>query len=359
MKKTLLIIIYFLSSLLALNCDYCQNKIRNTYITHDSKSYHEECYDKNIALNCSICKNQIKGVYVTHDSKPCHIKCYDSYFAPKCNFCGLIIGANTIYNTKGDRKYHKKCFEENILPKCSICKLPITGDFFNDSWGNSYHKSHDNFNCNSCGRIISQNTSNGGFQLLGNRAICTFCDSNAVKTNIEIENSRELVLLLLKKVGFLEISGDIPINIVNKKTICDLSVNRNCEDHEGLTHYKYTYDAVTNKKISIENTIYIIDYLHELNFASTLAHEYLHVWLNKNNIEYPKPIIEGFCNLGAALIYKNYSGKFSEVKLDQMFKNPDPNYGAGFRKMDTCLEKYGWKVLIDKMKNNDELLCFD
>ena len=76
-----------------------------------------------------------------------------------------------------------------------------------------------------------------------------------------------LVLLLLKEVGCLEISRHVPIKIVDKKTICNLSINNNCENHQGLTHYEYIYDSETGK-FNLKNRE--ISILHRNQTASKL-----------------------------------------------------------------------------------------
>ena len=60
--------------------------------------------------------------------------------------------------------------------------------------------------CNSCGRVISSTTSNGGKSLLDNRHICGLCIPNIVKTNLDIENSRNSLTISSKISGKIEYS---------------------------------------------------------------------------------------------------------------------------------------------------------
>ena len=355
----IILLLSFNSYLIAYNCYYCKTEIDNSYVKYKFKNYHQKCYDNHIAIKCFLCKKKIEGEYMQSNSKPCHKHCYNKHLSSKCDFCNLLIKSDDVYYNKDKKKYHDKCYKENILIKCSICKSSITGKYMVDSWDNNYHNSHSNKNCSSCGRIVSPNTSNGGIKVSENRTICGFCISSTVQTNNEIEDARNSVVLLLKEVGFLKIPDEVPIQIVDKNKICNLTDKNNCKYHQGLTHYEYTYDSKTGKKISEgENSIYILDNLHILDFESTLAHEYLHVWLNINDVKYSDSIIEGFCNLGSALVYKKNPSHFSKLKLEGMFDNDHPDYGLGFVKMNSCLELYGWEVLINNMKNNINLQCF-
>ena len=68
-----------------------------------------------------------------------------------------------------------------------------------------------------------------------------------------------------------------------------------------------------------------------------------------NQIDLKSDFREGFCNLGSSLIYENYSSKLSKYRLKNMNENTDPDYGIGFRKMKSMLDKIGWKRLLKKL----------
>ena len=72
----------------------------------------------------------------------------------------------------------------------------------------------------------------------------------------------------------------------------------------------------------------------------------------------PYSITEGFCNLGAFLIYNIKNDKYSEIQLEKMNKNPDPNYGVGYRNMKQCLDQKGWEVFIKEVKDGNAKLCY-
>ena len=320
---------YFLlilpSFLLAINCDYCKYKIKNSYIKSNNKNYHDICYEKYIVPKCSFCNKLIKGLYINEDSL----------------------------------QYHENCFYNHIVDKCSICNKPLIDSYLVDSWNNKFHAHHKK-ECNSCNRIISDNTSNGGFYINTDRTICGICNKTIVKSNKDVMHCKKYVVELLEKMGFAGLSLDIPIQIVNQTVLCNLYSKSNCNSHRGLTHYEYEYN--TRSKIinedSKENRIYILDYLPEIEFLSILAHEYLHVWLNMNNLKFNSTITEGFCQLGSALVYESNLTDFSKVKLYEMQENEDPDYGIGYNKMKNCLNEYKWDGLIEKILNDKELTCF-
>ena len=53
--------------------------------------------------------------------------------------------------------------------------------------------------------------------------------------------------------------------------------------------------------------------------------------------------------MGSSLIYENYNSKLSDYRLKNMNENSDPDYGFGFRKMKSMLDKIGWKRLLKKL----------
>ena len=47
----------------------------------------------------------------------------------------------------------------------------------------------------------------------------------------------------------------------------------------------------------------------------------------------------------------NIENKISELKLKSMYKSNHPEYGKGFRIMDSELERYGWSKLLKKLES--------
>ena len=72
------------------------------------------------------------------------------------------------------------------------------------------------------------------------------------------------------------------------------------------------------KIIRRDYKIYILSNLHQTEFKSVLAHEFLHVYLFENNYQLSPEIREGFCNLGSELIYENENSKYSMLKIEHV-----------------------------------------
>ena len=86
-------------------------------------------------------------------------------------------------------------------------------------------------------------------------------------------------------------------------------------------------------------------------FRAVLAHELLHVYLFERDLDLRSDIREGFCNLGSQLVYMDTPSAFSRYQLENMQKSPDPDYGAGYRKMSAHLVKRGWMDLLRDLPN--------
>ena len=231
---------------------------------------------------------------------------------------------------------------------CDICKLAIKDNYYKDPWGNKYHSYHkkDGFFCNTCSRIISVRTTGGGFQFNDGRYMCKLCQASIIKTDKEQSKSINSVIKLLNEKGIdIALSG-IDISIVDKKTLQESIIhlsNHNEETIKGIT-------ILNNGKYEIN----ILWGLTELEFKSVLAHELLHVWIDYNNIRLNEEKLEGFCNLGSAIVYKYYNNQLAKILLQSMENNNDPIYGKGYRYMSSMLEIHGWESLISILLNNNQ-----
>jgi hypothetical protein len=84
----------------------------------------------------------------------------------------------------------------------------------------------------------------------------------------------------------------------------------------------------------------------------------LHVWINERPLKHlSHEQVEGFCNLGSALICQNalkHEGdELARVLLQRMDEDPDPAYGNGYRAMAWRLEQMGWPALLQALQNPD------
>ena len=90
--------------------------------------------------------------------------------------------------------------------------------------------------------------------------------------------------------------------------------------------------------MNIKFHISILNNIPKIQFEAILAHELLHVWLYKKNINLPKATMEGFCNLGSYLIYKSYDTKFSKIHLMSIENNKKNKYVKQYKILKSIME---------------------
>ena len=148
---------------------------------------------------------------------------------------------------------------------------------------------------------------------------------------------------MLKAINISIDDEFLSINLVDRTSLQNATFS--LSNHSKKTIKGYTY---------YNNNQYVINILWGLNrieFEAVLAHELLHVWIDYNNIKLNRSKLEGFCNLGSYLIYKNDNTQFSSIHLKAMDTSKDIVYGKGYREMKIQLEKLGWEKLIANLSS--------
>lgn len=324
-------------------CAKCKKVIHGKYHVLNREYYHPLCYKKRVGLFCAKCGKPIEGSWIVYNGKKYHSQCTPL----RCTICGKALSGE-YFSDKGG-KYHKSCYLQHKALVCSVCKQPIiSGKYVTDVWGNRSHEFHNNEKiqtCDYCSRVISSATSDGGYRYDDGRIVCGICKRSIVDDNEEAAGCLPGVLKILSAspASFIDIPRDIPIQLVDRFTLNRLKGGKSTGQDQGLTKSSVIYEG--KRVIRTEHRIYILVGIPRLEFEAVLAHELLHVWLIKNNIDLPGKEKEGFCNLGCALVYRADGSKLGKVLLNKMKDNPDPVYGKGYRMMNERLQDLGWKTL--------------
>ena len=231
---------------------------------------------------------------------------------------------------------------------CHICNEPLTGRFYQDVWDNKVCEAHINndvVHCSSCTGFTRKEHC-----LPDGRCLCKSCFGIAVKAGTPIEKIVKYVVVNLNKVGFDDLRlEDMTIEIVPAQKIAEI-LNSTVVNvlQKGITKSYIIEEVFSAPKF--KHDIYMLTHLTNIEFAGSLAHEMLHTWQTQNNIVMSQKHIEGFCNMGAWLMWNNLPNPLTKVYLKTLFKNTNPIYGDGFREMYAHYERLGWKVLIDKVR---------
>ena len=228
---------------------------------------------------------------------------------------------------------------------CAICLDPMENEFSIDAWGNRYHSYHEQEGvfCSSCSRIISEKITKGGYHFPGGRFLCSLCQSSLIENEEDIHYSFLSVLKQLNSVGFMNIPKDLTISLINGRKLVELSSRQGKECLKGFT----LVENGSSKRKTYR--LFLLFGLPTIEFQAVLAHELLHVWLLVNQVKMGETRIEGFCNLGSALILENNDTKFAHIHLQSMNENPHPAYGDAYRSEMQQVQKIGWLKYIDNL----------
>lgn len=328
----------------SFTCFSCGKKISGNHLVVGKFRLHPECFV------CKGCGEIISGPFNRDGQDFYHPDCYKISQGLVCDYCGKVLKEQ--WTEFDGRKYHTACYKNHKLEKCVICSLPIEGAFVTDAWGNHSHSEHDGIKpdiCGSCGRIISKQSSDGGFILSDGRIICGKCNQRAVTTLKQVGHSEKKVLRILAAAG-LFIPEKHPVHLVDQAELSEIGDGLYNNDTKGFTNS--LTKSLGRKIVSVDHTVYILTNLAEIKFMGVLAHEFLHIWLNEQGIKLPLHETEGFCNLGTMLVNTAHKEPVAKILQENLEKNPDPVYGDGYRLMKTKLDTLGWDKLIGEIRNS-------
>jgi LIM domain/Protein DA1 len=322
-------------------CAKCNQLMGSSFRKHRGNFYHPHCYKEKVGLVCHACSKILEDKWVEDGGKRYHPQCVQKF----CDICRQQIQGDYFKDKEG--QYHESCYLNRKAPRCCVCEAPIKSKYILDKWGNKAHRRHNGRKINSCdycSRIISNSSSNGGFKYGDGRHVCGICKLTSVEDNRRIHYSMMRVLKILSAAPayFSGIPGGVPIKLVDRPTLTRLSGLRP-DQGQGFTLSDIT--TRDGKRIKIKFQIFILNGMPQLQFESVLAHELLHVWLIQKEIKLPHIETEGFCNLGAELVYSSENSNFAQHLLQQLEQNPDRVYGGGYRKMKKRLKRIGWQRL--------------
>lgn len=240
--------------------------------------------------------------------------------------------------------------------KCLICNSTISGQYYQDYWGNKVcHRHIDNHEvtfCVSCGSFVRTGDSTGD-----GRSLCNSCLASVISDTEQINKLKKYVL---RKFMDIEVKfndkflDSVKIDIVSPQKMAEIRKQPVNFQNKGLTQTS-SHNTLGGKlfrvKDKFKHHIYILSYLPKIEFAATLAHEILHIWQIENGIQLPPLKCEGLCNMGSYLIYENMSLQKASYYKKNLMESPDPIYGDGFRLIYRIYEQYGLEELFEMAKN--------
>lgn len=305
-------------------CEVCGDRLPSNHWTFDGRiCCSQVCVDR-LRPQCDICKSTIKGEHLAADGKIfCSRACLDTTL-PKCEICGQPIhGGYTVTR----HHYCEKCVEES--PTCFSCGLPAA------------HPS----------------------RLEDGREICHHCMRWAVATQEMAQRNYDRALRHLQAWTQLQLETVPELEMVDRKEMGRLSRDLRKTDSpvsiRGLYSRQVTITRRTvfgfwKEESAEENeTIYIVDHLHDEVFRAAAVHELMHDLIHEKFQRLGKAplwVHEGICQQAAAEYCRRRN--HSDI-LHGIEECEDPDYGGGYRYINRLTGFQGWSALRRWMETVD------
>jgi hypothetical protein len=308
-------------------CHTCSKDITRTFISVEGKYFHPSHFI------CATCKKTIesKGYFYEND-KFYDAECYKKLHFFPCYHCNKNITG--IYVEYENNTYHNDCYNNNIAIKCDLCSENLAGEYLIDLYGNNFCQSHKGVDhqCEFCQSFFGAPTNDGGFEYNDGRKICTTCNDKAIDSKSKLNDLTVEVNQLLAKFEL-----EIPIDKISLKLVDREFLYRESSDtNSNLLGYTFFQEESSffgfGKKTIL--TVYILEGMPRMWTIEALAHELNHVWqFLRSSEDKETAFCEGSANYAAYLVLQKYDDKFADILVDNLFKNKDPYYGEGFRRV--------------------------
>lgn len=331
-------------------CSRCQRRLGPRAIRTSGKQYHPECFV------CDACKQPLEASFYPKGNALYHQHCYEARFVPKCKHCGQAIQGE--YNKDAQGRYHKACYLQLHQLFCNLCQQELQGRYLYDHWGNKAHPEHQGQptgQCHVCARL-ERSDQPSGRRLSDGRLLCQGCHQSEVQHFQQVQQAKLEVISQMQAVGFDYIPDYIKVEFSEDQQLLNQRMQASPTGNiHGFTRTQQRH--IPGYGLILEHSISVLSGLPKVAFMGVLAHELLHVWIHENNLRHLSHAeVEGFCNLGSALICHNDASELAQVLLQRMAEDPDLAYGEGYRAMAWRLQQMGWPALLAALRDPSQPL---
>ncbi|HEY9843771.1 MAG: protein DA1 [Candidatus Sericytochromatia bacterium] len=335
-------------------CTRCGKRLGPQVIRAGKAQYHPACFC------CDHCKKPLEQSFVPRAQRLYHPACHDLLFVPRCSDCGQAIQGTYSHDAAG--RYHPECYTRLHHLICSLCQQTLQGAYLLDHWGNKAHPEHQGVAtglCHVCARLMPAADSAAGRRLADGRLLCGGCHVSEIADFRQIQQAKLDVIAQMQAVGFAYIPDYIKVELSGDQQLLNERLRASPTGNiHGFT--RTARRMIPGYGEILEHSISVLSGLPRVAFMGVLAHELLHVWIHEQNLDQlDHAQVEGFCNLGTALILKNALAgpdtALAGVLLQRMDEDPDPAYGDGYRAMEWRLGQLGWPGLLAALQQRAAL----
>ncbi len=321
-------------------CSRCGKRLGPQAVRAAGKQYHPQCF------SCDHCRKPLSGQFFPRGERLFHPECHDKLFVPRCEQCREPITGSYTKDPHGGR-FHTACYTERYALYCSLCNEVLQGSYLYDHWGQKAHPAHNGVEtrqCHVCARLMAP--AHGGKLLSDGRGLCQGCCATEVQSFTQIQQAKREVLERMHSVGFAYIPDYIKVELSEDQQLLNARLKASPTGNiHGFTRTAQRH--IPTYGLILEHSIHVLSGLPKIAFMGVLAHELLHVWIHEQGLHHLSHAeVEGFCNLGTALMLQSEDSDLARVLLQRMAEDPDPAYGDGYRAMAWRLTQLGWPALL-------------
>src|SRR5262245_3026416 len=253
------------------------------------------------ARRCATCGQVILDEYLTIEGRtfhPDHVL---------CAYCGKRI--EDTYVTADNQLYHGDCYQKRFVVVCTVCSKVVLDHYVTDFWGGRAHAAHqaDTPQCDFCERFIAGGYAANAVKLPDGRRLCGHCAATSVTTPNQVKDLAGVVSSSLAAHGVKVRMDDITYLLLGKDKMKKMSYDP--ERHAlGFTDYQRTYSS----DVTFCNMV-VLNGMPELQMTAVLAHEIMHVWLQRAGVHTAgTPWIEGSCEYAGYLLMADLNTRESQ-----------------------------------------------
>lgn len=335
-------------------CAHCRQGINGQFLRVGKLAFHPEHF------LCRSCKQPIHGQFNVHQGMFLHPACFAAQYAPRCAICHEALTGR--YVVHEGQNYHSGCYGKHKAKACDLCQRMIVGTSLTNYWGQTYHAEHarEYAECLYCGKLVHPALSGGGLTYADKRAICRGCHKTAVHREADAQRIVSAVRQRLAGWG-VDLEGlNVPVRFVDR---LQLSTMLKGGPHASMTRVS-GFASMTAERHgrALQNkraTIYLLTGMPLGFLEATAAHELMHVWNFFNGPRHAFALEEGACNYMAYRIHEGRNDAMAAYHIETMLKDPDPAYGAGFRKVKRYVDRHGFERLLSLLRRSPDFPLLD
>lgn len=300
------------------------------------------------ANRCEVCGGKLPRNHWNYDGRICCSQICVDRLRPQCSVCKKTIHGS--HFTSGEQIYCSQACIDTTLPKCEICATPIHRGYTVTRHQYCETCVEKSPVCFSCGLPAAYPA-----KLEDGREICNRCMRWAVKTQKTAQRNYDLALRHLQAWTSTELASVPKLELVDRNRMRQLSQDiRKTDSNVSIRGLYSRQVTVTSRKLfgiwkehtSEENeTIYIVDHLHDEVFRAAALHELMHDLIHEHYARLesaPLWVHEGICQQAAA----EYCRRRNHVDiLHGITECEDPDYGDGYRYFNRLTGFRGWPAL--------------